>query len=373
MHKVKSEKIKVAIIGTNGVPAKYGGYETLVENLILNKSNAEIEYTVFCSSKIYNTQLPTYNGAKLRYIPLKANGWQAIIYDIYSMIIAVRSSDVVLSLGTLGSFILPFIKPFIKKKIIFNLDGLDSKREKWNFFQRLIIETARRMAVFFSDAIIADNEVVRLHINDIYKKDSVLIEYGGDNAQIVSNDTELLNYGLKPKEYFFKVARIEPENNIEMILKAFSLLEEESLVIVGNWNKSRFGQDIREKYTMKNIFLLDPIYDAYKLNLLRSNCKAYVHGHSAGGTNPSLVEAMNLRLPIMAYDVNFNVSTTENEALYFKNYNDIISLVKNYNRNTFNLIGDNMQNIAEKRYRWEIIAGKYEKTIGEIIKKDKDL
>ena len=116
-----------------------------------------------------------------------------------------------------------------------------------------------------------------------------------------------------------------------MILEAFSKMPNETLVIVGNWNRSEFGCKMRESYSVyPNILLLDPIYDPNELNLLRSNCKLYIHGHSVGGTNPSLVEAMNLGLPIIAYDVIFNRATTENSCEYFSSANELRPIPHNY-------------------------------------------
>ena len=117
-----------------------------------------------------------------------------------------------------------------------------------------------------------------------------------------------------------RVCRIEPENNVHVVLKAFAQLPEKTFVMVGNWNNSEYGKSMKADYgNYSNIHLLDPIYDQVKLDKLRSNCLVYIHGHSAGGTNPSLVEAMYLGRPVIAFDVSYNCVTTENKALYFKN------------------------------------------------------
>lgn len=148
--------MKVAIIGTVGVPAKYGGYETLVDNLIDKKINSEIQYIVYCSSKAYEREkrIDTYKGAKLVYWPMNANGWQSILYDSISLIHAYFVSDVILSLGTVGSFILPILRLFSRKKIIINLDGLDNRRAKFNHFSQCIIGAARRLAAKYADICI---------------------------------------------------------------------------------------------------------------------------------------------------------------------------------------------------------------------------
>ncbi len=360
--------MKVAIIGTVGVPACYGGYETLVENLLDYKQNPELQYQVYCSTKVYKNNRPKkYKGAILKYIPFNANGTQAPIYDTLSLIHAYFTCDLILSLGTVGSFILPFIKLFSKKKIIFNLDGLDNERAKFSTFTQKVIGTARKLAAKYGDLCISDNQGIKDYAKRVYHRDSELIEYGGDNAVSVKDNKQLYDrYGLTPQSYSFKVARIEPENNIETILQAYAEMPDEKLVLVGNWNRSEFGRQMKEKYNLlPNMLLLDPIYEKTELNLLRSNCKLYIHGHSAGGTNPSLAEAMSLGLPIIANGVIYNRETTEHKARYFKD-RDIKSLIEQVNilssaSEARQQIGEAMLEIAKRRYTWRRIANLYER------------
>ncbi len=357
--------MKVAIIGTVGVPANYGGFETLVENLLSYKSNDQIQYTVYCSSKRYKKKLNTYKGAKLEYISFDANGKQAFIYDSISLLKAIRKHDVILSLGAACAPVLPIVKRLTKKKIIINLDGIDTKRAKFTPLIRKILNTVRQIAAKYATVCVSDNEGIRKYVMETYRRESELIEYGGDNAEIINNKNHALEnlYGLEPLDYSFKVARIEAENNIEMILKAFSETPDEKLVIVGNWNKSEFGIKMKQLYTnYSNILLLDPIYDGQQLNLLRSNCKYYIHGHSVGGTNPSLVEAMNLGLAIIAFDCIFNRETTENKALYFSDSQSLKKNISKLNNDKDCLanIKRDMYEIAKRRYTWNIITRKYE-------------
>lgn len=356
--------MKVAIIGTVGVPACYGGYETLVENLLTHKQRDDIEYTVYCSAKAYKDRPRTYKGARLVYLPFNANGPQAIIYDTLSLIHAYFTSDQILSLGTVGSFILPLTRRLSRKRLSVNLDGLDDAREKFNSFSQRVIGKARRLAAKYADQRISDNQGIKDYVSRVYGKDSVLIEYGGDNAQPVRDDKRLKEkYGLEPEAYVFKVARIEPENNIETILKTFADIPEETLVLVGNWNRSEFGRTMKERYgSLPNMRLMDPIYEPCEINLLRTNCKLYIHGHSAGGTNPSLVEAMSLGLPIIANGVVYNRETTEHEAVYFNDQKSLAEAVRSLcaDKDRRDALAAKMKEIATRRYRWETIVRKYE-------------
>lgn len=167
-------------------------------------------------------------------------------------------------------------------------------------------------------------------------------------------------YPFSSKEYAFGVCRIERENNIHLILEAFSQGVKLPLVMVGNWQQGKYGKDLKQKYSgMENFFLLDPIYDQTELNELRAHCKIYLHGHSCGGTNPSLVEAMCLGLPIAAFDVNFNKETTEGKALYFNSPEDLREIVASVSHETLKTIGEHMREIAERRYTWSRIARLY--------------
>jgi glycosyltransferase involved in cell wall biosynthesis len=356
---------KISIIGTVGIPAKYGGFETLVEYLVKNLSS-KYDITVYCSAKNYEKKLNSYNGANLKYINLNANGVQSIFYDIISIIDSLRYTDTLLILGVSGCSILPIIKPLCKlmnKRILINIDGLEWKREKWNKFAKEFLKFSEKLAVKCADVIISDNLVIKDYVKSEYNKDSVFIPYGGDHVKYEPLSNELVSkYPFLKEKYAFKVTRIEPENNIHLILEAFSEFKELNLVIVGNWNKSRYGQELREKYhSFSNIFLLDPIYDQQILNAIRSNCFVYIHGHSAGGTNPSLVEAMYLGLPIIAYGVEYNKVTTQYKALYFMNKNELLKLINEIisNRDLLIHIGQTMREIAIREYTWENIAREY--------------
>ena len=350
---------KIAIVGTVGLPANYGGFETLVEYLTKETEFKDVQYSVFCSKPSYSQKGKKHNGAKLIYLPFKANGYQSIIYDIISILWSLFIADTILILGVSGAIILPFIRPFYKGRIVTNIDGLEHRRDKWGNSVRKFLKFSEKLAVKFSNLIVTDNKAIQDYVKDEYAKNSVLIAYGADHVNSIELSVKIRSKYDLPTKYAFKVCRIEPENNVHVILEAFSKLSMD-LVIIGNWNKSQYGIDIRDKYSINsNIMMLDPIYDQNQLNQIRSNCSLYVHGHSAGGTNPSLVEAMYLSLPVFAFDVRYNRYTTNNEALYFKEVDDLISLVNRLMESDLKFIGNEMKVIAEKNYTWEIISQKY--------------
>lgn len=355
----------VAIVGTQGVPARYGGFETLVENIIGKNCPLEVQYTVFCSSKDFREEerLLSYKGAFLKYIPLHANGAQSTPYDIWSLIKVTRGYDVIVILGVSGCIFLPVFRLFCRKRLVINIDGLEHRRAKWGGFARWFLRFSEAMAVRFADVVVADNKGIQDYIRNAYGKDSALIAYGGDHVRreisVESQMSILENYGLKQKAYSFTVCRIEPENNCHVTLEAFAK-SGDPLVFVGNWSKSEYGQDLMHKYgTVSNIQMLDPVYDLDILYALRNNCRFYIHGHSAGGTNPSLVEAMFFGCPILTYDVVYNRETTENKAFYFRDADELIFFLKIENAVLLEKSAADMVEIANRRYLWKVVSRQY--------------
>ena len=348
---------KINIIGTVGVPACYGGFESLVENM-LDYTPEDVEYTVFCTSQKYETKFESYKGAKLKYLDLNANGKDSIMYDYKSMKMSM-DSDIMLILGVSGCMFLPFIRRKFKGKIITNIDGLEWKRDKWNLLAKWLLHHSEKMAVKYSDIVIGDNKGITDYVKEAYKKDAVLIAYGGDHVTKVQDDSLYEKYPYMKHPYAVTVCRIEPENNVHKIIEAFSRIPEKQLVIVGNWKNSEYGTNLKEQFSkFENIHLLDPIYESHEINWIRSNASLYVHGHSAGGTNPSLVEAMNFGLPILAFDCVYNRATTQDECLYWSTEEDIIDLVNN-SESKFDAIASKMKELGAKEYAWENIARKY--------------
>ncbi len=369
-----SDKKKIAIIGTVGIPANYGGFETLAEHLVKNL-NDDYDFTVYCSGKKYpqKDRKRSHLGAKLVYLPFNANGIWSILYDTISILHALLFADVLLILGVPGAWTLPFVRIMTNKKIIISIDGIEWKRAKWSFFAKLYLFWAEKLAVKYSHIDISDNESIQDYTASRYGSLSRMIEYGSDHTLKVtpeSSDKKEFAFIIKP--YAFKVCRIEPENNVHLVLKAFSELPKYHLVFVGNWNNSEYGINLREKYEIyNNIRLLDPIYEQRKLDLLRGNAILYIHGHSAGGTNPSLVEAMYLGLPIVTYGVSYNQSTTEHKALYFKSYDELKNIIESTPLQDLKSVGRKMLSIAKRRYTWTIIAEKYKALVVEALSAEK--
>jgi glycosyltransferase involved in cell wall biosynthesis len=351
--------LKLAIVGIQGVPNNYGGFETLVENLIKHLPD-DFEIVVYCSSTDMKSKCRNFKNARLKYIPITSHGALGILYDSVSLLDAIRSCDKVLILGFGGGFVMPFLKGY-QSKIVSNMGGLDWKRNKWSMPARKVIRFAEKLIMKYSGSVVSDNLGIRNYILEEYGKETVRIAYGGDQASDQLITKELSDkYAFLNKDYAFAVARIQPDNNIEMMMNAFSENSPMPIVIVGNWQNSNYGQRIKLKYQdKKNLILLEAIYERNLLDVLRSNCTIYIHGHSAGGTNPSLVDAMYLGLPVFCYASGYNEYTTENVALYFRDAIELARFIDNYKSFDLSGIGRKLKVIADKSYRWKNVVEQY--------------
>lgn len=361
-------KKKIAIIGTNGIPAKYGGFETLAEHLT-RYLNEEYDICVYCAKTPRENRLKSHNNSKLKYLPFKANGWQSMIYDSVSIIHALFTVDVLVILGFSGVFAFPF-KALFNKKIIFNIGGVEWKKVRGNklfgVYEVIIKKFFEWICIRFSDVVIVDNQILWNYVNEVYHKECVLAEYGGDHAIAHPvTEREIKKYPFLAKRYDLTVSRAQEDMNIHLLIDAYKKIPNRNLVVVSNWNSSDYGvkliEENRDKYP--NIYLQDAVYDLEELNAIRSHAEIYIHTHSLCGTAPSLVEAMSLGLPVVCFDVDTNRETTENNSLYFSDSTTLKSILYKIDNYAIVELGKNMLKIAKKRYSWHKIVSIYKDCI----------
>lgn len=358
------KKIRLALIGTNGIPAKYGGAETFYEFLTKELSD-RYDITVYCSNKQPKNEIGnSYLGAKLKYYPLSANGWQSVPYDSLSVLHAAIHSDVMLVFGTAGLFAVWMLRALgMRKKVLLNHGGLNEwEREKysglekkWGLWGRRI---TRKKVIH-----IADNE---LYVESLTKtfgiKDVHVIRYGGDNAELVKpNDTLLQKYPFLKEKYYVSVARAQVDNNLHVMLEAFAKMPEKKLVLVSNFKVSDYGKEMYEKYSTgyPNIVLIPGIYDKDELNAVRSNAYVYIHSHARCGTPPSLCEAMNLGLPIVSFEAEVNHEVTGNYAYFFESPEDLIKIINSITGEQYDEMAQKSLQRAKEELTWEHIANQY--------------
>ncbi|MBN1598223.1 MAG: DUF1972 domain-containing protein [Bacteroidales bacterium] len=314
----------IFIIGSAGIPSKYGGFETFAENISkLLISNYRI--SVACSSKLYKKDeyKSAWNCIDRFFIPLSPHGISGIIYDAVSILKAYRNADHVILLGCGAGFLLMFLPRSFRKKIIVHIDGLEWKRKKWNVLVKAYLHYNTKIAMHYAGKIIVDSNSLEAYIPNRYKSKILSISYGGDHLPDVKRKKVHLN------QFALVIGRAEPENNLHVLISAFTEIQELDLIIISNWESTRYGRKLIRKYAHnQNIILLNAEYNKVKLQHYRIQCKYYIHGHSCGGTNPSLVEAMYSGLNIISYDNEFNRTTTNNLAKYFKTKEQLVEKIR---------------------------------------------
>ena len=362
-------KKKVSIIGTNGIPAKYGGFETLAEYLA-KYLNEDYELFCFCS-KTQKSDLSVFYNTKLIYLPFKANGWQSIVYDSVSIIQSLFKHDVLILLGYTGFFALP-LRYFFRKKIILNIGGIEWKKiragNKTAKLEILVKKFLEKISIKMSDIVVADNQVIFDYVESEYNMNPVLIEYGGDHAVAESTNKDIESkYPFILSDYDLTISRAQEDMNIHLVIEAYKSIPGRTLVVISNWNITEYGVRLKKENQneYKNIILLDAIYDLKVLNTIRSNCKVYLHTHSLCGTAPSLVEAMSLKLPVICLNVPTNRATTEEKSYYFDNAESLVKIMNTITSQELNNLKEKMYEIASRRYTWKRIANLYKNCIEE--------
>lgn len=358
------------IVGTHGVPAKYGGFETLADYLC-QYLNGNFEITVYCNAHKYSVKEKEYFGAKLKYLNIEANGFRGIFYDLITYMDALFRADVILYLSPVGSGFMTPLKFLSKSKVIVNHGGLNEwEREKLNWMQKKWAKFNHRVAAKYSDVNIADNELYQQSLKDNFNADSIVVRYGGDHVKdIEKTDKRFVDkYPFVVNEkYFVSVSRAQLDNNIHIVLEAFEKYSKHKIVLVSNWQISQYGINLKEKYkNHPNIILLDAIYDKDELDYVRGNAQIYIHSHSRCGTAPSLVEAMSLGKSIVSFDVPTNRETTQNKAYYFSDSQSLINLLNELTDEKTDWNMKKMKQIALNEYRWETISNQYKEIIQSV-------
>jgi glycosyltransferase involved in cell wall biosynthesis len=345
---------KLYIIGCIGVPARYGGFETFAEN-ISRELEHDFDLTVVCSSYSFSTEEKIINLGAInrKFIRFKGTGIQSLLYDFLSLWDASGKADYLLILGVVPGIFLPvFYYRLKKKRILCHVDGLDWKRQKWGLFSKLLLRVSFRLSVKLSSVIIIDNSALVKYIPVRHHSKLKYVGYGGDHLPCHPKK-------LAPVTgpFALVIARAEPENNLSLILKVFMIFQKLQLIIVSNWDQTSYGRSLLTKYANQpNISLIGPIYDKNELQRYRENCLIYIHGHSAGGTNPSLVEAMYTGKPVIAWDNEFNRITTNNLSLYFKNQNELMNQLIHPKSSKLQSVGEKLKEYAQANYKWSIAA-----------------
>ncbi len=357
----QKKKIRLGILGSRGIPNRYGGYEQFAQYLSVGLVQRGHEVWVYNSS-LHPYKDETYEGVHLihRFDPEnKLGSFGQFVYDFNCLRDArSRPFDILFQLGYTSSAIW---YPWWPKQMIqvMHMDGLEWKRSKYSKRVQRFLRKMERIAADRADVLIADSTAIEDYLLETYQKASTFIPYGAQ-TEIKTNLEDLESYGLQARSYLLAIARFVPENHLEEIIQGVLASRYEGpLVIVGN-SKQAYGEYLKTKYPSDQIRFLGGIYDFEQLNSLRFYAQLYFHGHSVGGTNPSLLEAMACEVPICAHDNVFNRSVLTENAHYFLDSAAISRLLdKIETQNSTTWVKQNKERI-NNRYRWEGIIDAYE-------------
>jgi glycosyltransferase involved in cell wall biosynthesis len=315
--------MRIAILGARGIPARYGGFETFAEQLGVGLVKRGHDVTVFCETAEGATE--QYRGVKLRHVRAPRLGSLSTLFFDAACLWQARSGfDVIYMLGYAAS---PFcwLPRAWGGQVWINMDGLEWARGKWGRVARWYFHCAEGVAMRTPNRIIADAAGIKAYLQSRHRKlpPCDVIPYG---CEIVTSACaeELKDFGLTPGSYYLLVCRFEPENHVKEIIEGFlTSRTQKRLVLVGDCARKNGYVQSLAKYKDDRLFFTGPVYDAPKIEALRYFCRAYVHGHSVGGTNPSLVEAMGCGNVIIAHDNAFNREVLGDSGLFFSTSNDV--------------------------------------------------
>jgi len=353
--------MKIAILGTRGIPNHYGGFEQFAEYLSVGLVKKGHNVTVF-NSHNHPFQEKMWNEVKIihSYNPESIIGTIGqFCYDFISIIkTRYKKYDIILQLGYSSSSI--FLNFHTKEPIIItNVDGFEWKRDKYSKLTQKFLLFAESLAVKKSDFLIADSKVIQSYFIDKYEVKPQHISYG-TTIPNTPDEKFLSNYDLKKEGYNMLIARLEPENCIETILEgAINCNNLMPFLVIGNFN-TKFGKYLKTKFNNSPIQFLGPIYNIDELNSLRYFSNIYFHGHTVGGTNPSLLEAMASHSLICANDNEFNHSILGEDALYFENSSDIKKIIDNTTKNQYEAYLKNNAIKTKSMFNWQTIVNQYE-------------
>ena len=354
---------KLAILGTRGIPARYGGFETFAEQLATRLAARGVDVTVFCPSTLPKSN-ETYRGVTLRFIQFPNLGqYSEMAWDGRCFCAARRGYDVVYMLG-LGGAYAAWLPRLLGAQVWVNTDGVEWRRTKFNVPQRTYLALAEALSVIFATRVIADSSAIANYLRDRYRRVSHVstIAYGAEIPTRKPDQTLIQEWGLAPNSYYIVVCRLEPENHVLEIIEGFKQSNSPlPLVILGNINKPNAYVRALLACRTRRIRFIGTVYDRERLAALRFYARAYIHGHSVGGTNPSLLEAMACSNLIIAHDNPFNREVIERCGKFFKTPADLAAIVNAVDSAQVDRqeLGRQATERVLSRYKWDQIADSY--------------
>lgn len=348
---------RIAIVGSHGLYAKYGGLEELVKNLALRKSDS-VEYLIY-NSKDNPPEGYIPDGIEVRQLKLKASGFQGVFYDFWSILDCFRKVDTILLLGIQGIPLIAFLRLFRNLHVVTNIGGFEWLRPKFGFLLKHFFKWSFNQSLRHSDVVILDNPYYKNFLPKRIKADIKIMSYGGEiDKQLDLSNGMLEKYPFLDSDYFLSISRALQDNQMEELCESFADTDHK-LVLISNFSSSPYGQHVYNKYeATPNLVLIDGLYDKPELDLVRRKCKAYIHTHTLCGTAPSLVEMIIAQRPIIAVDRPQNRFTLNDNGFLYSSFDQVQELLDK---------GNGLEKYIPpiqlcKKYDWSTVVNTYEET-----------
>ena len=388
-------KKNIIIIGARGYEKEYGGWETFVTNLINNYNDKNTTFYVpelnhnkkNSGTEIRNGVIcPQIYTPRQGFVTMFTFTFKAVLY-FKKFIKKEKLENVVMYV--VGCKVGPLFTLIHKKltkmgvKIVINPDGLEWKRDKWAWWIKKCFKISERTMIKASDYVVCDSKNIEKYVQEKYKKydtPTTFIAYGSyiNDVKDIDKKTKVYmeKHGIKLHEYYLIVGRFVPENNYELIIKEFMKTDtKKDLVIVCNVEENKFYKKLLKTTEFnkdKRIKFVGSVYDQDVLRRLRKNASAYIHGHSAGGTNPSLLEALSITDVNILYNACYNEEVGEDSCLYFSNEENslvnVIDKVEKFKSKDRNYYGEKARKRIKDEYTWDIVVKKYKKFFDKVLK-----
>lgn len=362
----------VRILGTHGVPAAYGGFETAAENVGLHLAEAGWRVIVYCQSDGRGQpKCDTWHGLERVTIPVDLPGWRGTSkFDLLSIAHAARHDDICLVFGY-NTAIFNVAQRLTRSPLVINMDGIEWSRKRWGKLRQAILYANERIGCVIGNALIADHPEIEVYLRRHARANKItMIPYGAD-ALLTAPEAPVRQLGLEPGGYFSLICRPIPENSILEIVRGFSAQRRGvKLAMLGDYDATRdtYHRQVMEEASDEVVFL-GSIYDSEVTRALRFHSLAYMHGHTVGGTNPSLVEAMAAGNPVIAHDNPYNRWVADAGAIYFRTSDDVDRLIGELLASP-----DKASSMSEwcrerhaERFTWARVAGQYDQLLSKYV------
>ncbi|MFA6142159.1 MAG: DUF1972 domain-containing protein [Candidatus Omnitrophota bacterium] len=365
--------MKIAIIGTRGIPSNYGGFETFAEELGVRLAHRGNKVTVYCRSHYMTIKDRVYKGVNLTVLPtIRHKYFDTIFHTLLSTLhVIFTDTEVVYFCNPINS-VFTIIPRIFGKRTLINVDGLEWKRRKWNRPARAAYKLSERIAAIFPNAVVTDSKAIQFYYKKTYGKDTEYISYGADMRARVPAGPVMKKYELQERNFILYISRLEPENNAHILVKAYEKTKGQMpLIIVGDapYNK-KYISELRATKDSRIKFVGSIYGDGY-FELL-SNAFIYIHGNEVGGTNPALLQAMASGNCVVVNGIDFNKEVIGDSGIWTRpNDTDDLKNKIEY------LLGhpeeaEKYRRLAveriEKYYRWDEVVDKTEKLMKALLR-----